>query len=61
MPMVTVDWFKGRTPEQKSELAHRITTAFVEVVGTPREQVWIRFNDVPRADWAMGGKLCSEG
>ena len=61
MPMVTVDWFEGRTKDQKAELTRRITHAFVEVVGTPREQVWIRFNDVQKSDWAMGGKLCSEG
>ena len=61
MPMVTVEWFEGRTTEQKAALAQRMTSAFVEVAGTPRDQIWIRFHDVKRTDWAMGGRLCSEG
>jgi len=57
MPYVTVEWFEGRSPEQKAELAKRITEALTEVAGTPPEEVWIRFEDSARGDWAMGGKL----
>jgi len=57
MPYVTVEWFEGRSPEQKAELAKRITEALGEVAGTPPEEVWIRFEDSARGDWAMGGKL----
>ena len=57
MPVVTVEWFEGRSAEQKRELAERITQALNEVAGTPAEQVWIRFVDSPRGDWAMGGEL----
>jgi 4-oxalocrotonate tautomerase len=59
MPVITVEWFEGRSPEQKAELAERITTALTEVAGTPADQVWIRFSDSPKGDWAMGGKLQS--
>ena len=58
MPMITVDLFEGRTPQQKAQLVARITDAFVEVAGTAREHVWIVFNDKKKSDWAMGGKLC---
>ena len=56
MPMVTVDWLEGRTPQQKSQLAEALTEAFVEIAKIPREQVWIVFKDAKRSDWAMGGK-----
>ena len=57
MPVVTVEWLDGRTPEQKAALADQITKAFVDVARVQKEQVWIVFRDVKRADWAMAGKL----
>jgi 4-oxalocrotonate tautomerase len=57
VPYVTVEWFEGRSAEQKAELAERITEALTEVAGTPADQVWIRFVDSAPADWAMGGEL----
>ena len=57
MPYVTVEWFEGRSAEQKAEVARRITEAITEVAGTPADQVWIRFVDSPKGDWAMSGKL----
>ena len=57
MPMVTVDWLEGRTPQQKAQLADAITSAFVEVAKVSKDQVWIVFRDVTRSNWSMGGKL----
>ena len=57
MPFIEVKLYEGRTREQKEELVDRITEAFVEVAGTPREHVWIVFRDVPKDQWAMDGKL----
>lgn len=57
MPVVTVEWLEGRTPQQKAQLADAVTKAFVEIVNVSKEQVWIVFNDVRRSDWAMGGQL----
>ena len=57
MPYVTIEWFEGRSADQKQQLAERITEALTEVAGTPAEQVWIRFVDSPPGDWAMGGEL----
>ncbi|MBA2420117.1 MAG: tautomerase family protein [Thermoleophilaceae bacterium] len=54
---MTVEWFEGRSTDQKRELAERITEALTEVAGTPADQVWIRFVDSPPGDWAMGGEL----
>ena len=57
MPMITVEWLEGRTPQQKEQLTQAITDAFVTLAKVSREQVWIVFRDVKRSDWAMGGQL----
>ena len=57
MPVVTVDWLEGRTPQQKVQLADALTKAFVDIANVSKDQVWIVFRDVKRSDWAMGGKL----
>ena len=57
MPMVTVEWLEGRTPQQKTKLTEALTQAFVEIANVSKDQVWIVFKDVKRSDWAMGGKL----
>lgn len=57
MPVITVDWLEGRTPQQKAQLVEALTSAFVEIGKVSKDQVWIVFNDVKRANWAMGGQL----
>ena len=60
MPVVTVEWLEGRTPQQKQALADALTHALVDIARVSKDQVWIIFRDVKRADWAMGGKLIEE-
>ena len=57
MPIVTIEWYEGRSAEQKKELAERLTDLLVEVGKTEREHVWIRYVDSPKSDWAMGGEI----
>ena len=57
MPIVTIEWYEGRTADQKREVAEKLTDLLVEVAKTPREHVWIRFVDSGKGDWAMGGEL----
>jgi 4-oxalocrotonate tautomerase len=57
VPIVTVEWYEGRSAEQKKEIAEKLTDLLVEVGKTQREHVWIRFVDSKQADWAMGGEL----
>jgi 4-oxalocrotonate tautomerase len=57
MPVVTIEWYEGRSPEQKREIAERLTDLLVEVGKTEREDVWIRFVDSPKSEWAMGGQV----
>jgi len=60
MPIVRIEWFPGRTEAQKRELARVITDALVTIAHTTPDQVIILFQEVPREDWAVGGKLASE-
>ena len=57
MPVVTIEWYEGRSPEQKRELAEKLTELTVDVGKTQREHVWIRFVDSPKSEWAMGGEI----
>jgi 4-oxalocrotonate tautomerase len=57
VPFVHVHWYEGRTPEQKAEIARRITEALVEEGNTTADQVWIHFDDSEPGDWAMRGEL----
>ncbi len=57
MPIVTIEWYEGRSPEQKKEMAEKLTDLMVDVAKTQREHVWIRFVDSPKSEWAMGGEV----
>ena len=57
MPIVTIEWYEGRSPEQKKEIAEKLTDLLVEVGKTEREHVWVRFVDSPKSEWAMGGEV----
>jgi len=59
MPVVTVEMWEGRTIEQKKQLAEGITSSF-EKIGVPKEVVQIIIKDIPKHNWATGGKLASE-
>ena len=59
MPVVTVEMWEGRTIEQKRQLAEGITASFAEI-GTDPKAVQIIIKDIPKHNWAIGGKLASE-
>ena len=59
MPVVTVEMWEGRTIEQKKQLVEGITSSFVKI-GTPAQAVQVIIKDVPKHNWAIGGKLASE-
>jgi 4-oxalocrotonate tautomerase len=59
MPVVIVEMWEGRSPDQKKSLAKDITEAFVKI-GTPAEAVHIILKDNPKSCWATGGKMASE-
>lgn len=57
--MIRVEWWKGRTPQQKSELSKKITDAFTQIAGVPSQEVQIIYQDVDKRNWAIGGKMCA--
>ncbi len=59
MPIVTIEMWAGRTIEQKKQLVEGITSVMTNM-GIPPEAVQIIIKDVPKHNWAIGGKLVSE-
>jgi 4-oxalocrotonate tautomerase len=60
MPIVRVEMWPGRTAAQKRELARVITDAMVNIAHTTADATIVIFEDIPRENWAQGGKLASE-
>ena len=60
MPLIRVELFEGRTPEQKRELAQALTEATCRVLGTKPSGVDVMFFDMARHDWATAGVPWSE-
>ena len=60
MPNITVQWFAGRTQDQKRQITAAITEAMVKIGKTTPEQVHIVFQDIEKSDWGNNGKLCSD-
>ena len=54
MPVVTIEWYEGRSDEIKAKVAADVTDALVEN-GVARDQVWLKFVDLPKKYWAIGG------
>lgn len=57
MPVVTIEWYEGRSAEQKKEIAEKVTEVISEVGKTPADQVWIKFVESPKSEWAIGGEI----
>ena len=60
MPNITIQWYAGRTAEQKRQLVAAITDAMVKIGKTTPDQVHIVFQDVEKSDWGINGKLASD-
>ena len=60
MPNITVQWYAGRTDQQKRELVTAITDAMVRIGKTAPDQVHIVFQDIEKSNWGNGGKLASD-
>jgi 4-oxalocrotonate tautomerase len=52
--------FKGRNVEQKRDLVHELTQAFVKAAGGNAASVHVVLTDVDKGDWGSGGELCSD-
>ena len=58
MPRIVVEWFEGRTLDQKRKLAKLITDAVLEVDHSLNsDAVEVLYCDIPKANFARGGML----
>lgn len=60
MPIINVQMFEGRTPEQKRAFVKALTDASVATLGCSPDAVDVILNEVKKSDWASGGTLWSE-
>ena len=60
MPNITIQWFAGRTDQQKRELTQAITQAMVTIGKTTADQVHIVFQDIEKSNRGHNGKLASD-
>ena len=57
MPIIHVEMLKGRSVEQKRQLAEAITKAMVEIVGARSEGTMVVFHELKKENLARGGHL----
>jgi 4-oxalocrotonate tautomerase len=57
MPVVTVQFFSGRTTEQKRKLVAAITDAMIECAGCKPEHLHVIIHDIPKDSWGRNGRL----
>ena len=60
MPLVEVTLVEGRTPDQLRTLISRLTTAVVDSIGAPKENVRVVLREVPATHWAAGDVTIEE-
>jgi 4-oxalocrotonate tautomerase len=59
LPVVTVQWWEGRTEEQKEKLIKGMAKAFKEI-GVNPEWLEIIIYDVPKTNWGSKGQQASK-
>jgi len=60
VPILKVSLWKGRTADQKRELARELTDVMVRVGSAKPESTTILFDEYDKSDWATGGTLASD-
>ena len=60
MPNITIQWYAGRTPQQKRDIVAAMTEAMVKIGKTTSDQVHIVFQDIEKSDWGVNGRLASD-
>ncbi len=60
MPTIRVEFFEGRTDDQKRAYAKALTDTTVDVLGCSPAAVDVIFYDIKKTDWATGGVLHSD-
>ena len=59
MPVIQVSVWEGMSPENKRKIVEGITKVF-EDIGVPKDAVTVVIYEMPKTNWATGGRLHSE-
>lgn len=57
MPIIQVEMLKGRTVEQKREMAKEVTDAVARTVNCPKENIRIIIREMEFENFSEGGTL----
>jgi 4-oxalocrotonate tautomerase len=60
MPMVRIELYPGRTPEQKMKCARAIMDVMKQHLNAAPEATQVMFVDVEKSNWIDGSKLPAE-
>ena len=60
MPFAQIYIMEGRTEEQKKVLIEKVSQAMAEALGAPLENTRVWIQDVPKAQWGIGGKTAKD-
>jgi 4-oxalocrotonate tautomerase len=60
MPLVHIEWFPGRTVEQKREVLEVLTRELSRIGECRPETITVLFTDVSRDNWGRNGYLFSD-
>jgi 4-oxalocrotonate tautomerase len=60
MPMISVQMFPGRSPEQKEALVAQLTEAIVRTCDAKQDDVWVVIDEVARENWSRAGRMYSQ-
>jgi len=60
MPYVNVKIAGTLTDEQKRKIAEQVTDTMQHVAGKSPQYTYVVIEEVPRSDWAIGGRLLAD-
>jgi len=60
MPYINVKIAGNLSIDQKKDIAEKFSEVLKEVAGKDPKSTYIVFEEVSRADWAVGGKLLND-
>ncbi len=60
MPFAQIYLIEGRTDEQKKAVIEKVSAAMAEALGAPLENTRVWIQDVPKAQWGIGGKTAKD-
>ncbi len=57
MPIIHISIAKGRSLDQKRDLARKLTEVTAETLGVAPEKIWIRIDEFDKENFAVNGEL----